>query len=59
MISRENAVILASMTVGLAAALLVGTYADVPTWASLGVLIGLGVVVPTLVNEYLDRQASG
>lgn len=59
MLSRENAVILASMVVAVAAAVLVETYADAPTWVSVGVLIGIGVVVPTVVNEYLDRRSPG
>lgn len=59
MLSRENAVILASMVVAVAAAVLVETYADAPAWVSAGVLIGIGVVVPTVVNEYLDRRSPG
>ena len=58
MISRENTVILASLLVAIVAAALVDTYADLPYWVSLGVLIGLGVVVPTLLNEYLGRRGN-
>ena len=58
MVSRENAVILVSMAVALPAAYLVYAFADVPFWADMLVLMGIGVIVPTLVNEYLDRAAA-
>jgi len=56
MVSRENAVVLASLGVALVAAGLVDAYTAAPYWANLGVLVGLGIVVPTLTNEYLDRR---
>ena len=59
MVSRENVVVLVSMVVALPVTYLVYAFADLPFWAELLVLVGLGVVVPTLVNDYLDRQASG
>ena len=59
MVSRENAVVFASMGVALLATYLVSAFADLPLWAELLVLVGLGVVVPTLVNDRLDRRTAG
>lgn len=59
MVSRENAVIFASMIVAIVAAVLAETLANAPDWASVSLLIGIGVVVPTVVNQYLDGRAPG
>lgn len=58
MVSRENTVIVASLAVAIVAYYLVETYAAQPYWVSIAVLIGIGVLVPTLVNRYLERSES-
>ena len=56
MVSRENKVI--AGFIALAVILLFGIHSvlEPPTWVSGAVVIGVGVVVPTLVNEYLTRK---
>jgi hypothetical protein len=59
MTSRENKVIIGFMA--LAMLLLVGLLgvSDPPTWVSSAVILGVGVIAPILVNEYLDRRTRG
>jgi 2-phosphoglycerate kinase len=56
MVSAENKVIAGFIT--LAVILLFGIHSvsEPPTWVSGAVVIGVGVIVPTLINEYLTRQ---
>jgi hypothetical protein len=56
MISRENKVIIGF--IALAVLLLAGVLgvSDPPTWVSSAVILGVGVIAPILVNEYLDRR---
>jgi hypothetical protein len=54
MVSRENAVILLSATVGLVLAYGGRVTTDLSDTVLIGVLILVGVVVPQLLNEYLD-----
>jgi predicted signal transduction protein with EAL and GGDEF domain len=56
MLSRENTIILAFVVVATTAAVGIDTVADAPEWLPVGLLIGLGVVVPLLVNSYLDAD---
>lgn len=59
MVSRENAVIAAS--IALAFVLLYAlteTNTLTSTSGSAVVLLGVGVVLPTLLNELLDRQGN-
>ena len=56
MVSRENAVIVASIALALLVGYGVFEYTTVSDWVAMAVFLVLGVVVPTLVNEYLDRQ---
>lgn len=56
MVSRENKVVI--VFVALALVVLYGLLEvrDLPTWASSAVIIGIGVVCPVLVNEYLSGR---
>ena len=54
MVSRENAVILLFMAVGLVLAYGGRVTTDLSDTVLIGVLILVGVVVPQLLNEYLD-----
>lgn len=56
MVSRENAVIVASLVVAIAAWYLAEAFAPSTWWASWVALVGVGVLLPTLANEYFDRQ---
>jgi len=57
MVSRENKVIVAfgalALTLGFGGLLLTSVGGTILT----GVILFVGVVVPTAVNEYLDRRA--
>lgn len=55
--TRENGVILAFLVLTLVVLVATHDLADPPTWVTGTVVIGLGVIAPTLVNEYLDRPA--
>ncbi|MBP1987946.1 hypothetical protein [Halolamina salifodinae] len=57
MISRENAVIAVCITLSLVAVYAASAATTLPTWGSIGIVIGVGVLLPTLLNEYLDRQS--
>ncbi|QKY20362.1 hypothetical protein B4589_008205 [Halolamina sp. CBA1230] len=56
MVSRENTII--AVCIALAIALLYGLNAvtTLAQWQSAAVVLGVGVLIPTLVNEYLDGQ---
>ncbi|ERG99151.1 MAG: hypothetical protein J07HQX50_00293 [Haloquadratum sp. J07HQX50] len=57
MISRENTVIIGFIV--LATLLVVPlSESDPPVWAAPIVIIGVGVIAPILVNEYLNRNES-
>jgi len=58
MLSRENKVIVAC--IGLAALTLYVTAETVtlPPWADSAILLGIGVILPLAVNEYLDSKES-
>ena len=60
MLYRENGIILAFVVVAVATAVAIETqFSGLADWIPLAVLLGGGVVVPTLVNSYLDgRQTS-
>jgi hypothetical protein len=59
MVSRENAVIVACMAVALAAAFGGRVLTDLSDTLLFGVLLLVGVLVPQLVNNYLDRREAG
>jgi len=56
-VSRENKVVLGFMTLALALLIVVGQFSGLPAWVGGAVLLGVGVVCPIAVNEYLDGQA--
>ena len=59
MVSRENAVILLSATVGLVLAYGGRVTTDLSDTVLIGALLTVGVAVPQLLNGYLDaRDAS-
>jgi hypothetical protein len=56
MVSRETRV--GGAFVVLALLITYGTLQfDPPDWAAPAILLGIGVVAPLLVNEYLDQRA--
>jgi len=55
-LSRENAVTVSFIALAAVALFAVNELTTPPTWVGAAVLLGVGVVIPTLVNEYLDRQ---
>ncbi|ERH07064.1 MAG: hypothetical protein J07HN4v3_02693 [Halonotius sp. J07HN4] len=57
MLSRENSIILTFVVVAVAAAVFIETqFSGLADWIPLAVLLGGGVVVPVLVNSYLDGR---
>lgn len=54
--SRENIVILGFIAVAVTAAVGSDTVASPPSWLPLAILLGLGVIAPLLVNNYLDTR---
>jgi len=60
MLSRENSVILVFVVVAVATAVAIEIrFTELGDWIPLAVLLGLGVIAPTLVNSYFDgREAA-
>lgn len=59
MLSRENSVILAFVVGAMTTAVILDTrVTGLADWIPLAVLLGGGVVVPTLINSYLDGRAA-
>ena len=56
MVSRENKVIIACIALAIGLLYVVTELTTIPQWAFAAIGIGIGVVVPTLINEYLDRS---
>ena len=56
MVSRENKVIGGFITLAVILLFVIHSVSEPPTWVSDAVVIGVGVIVPTLVNEYLTRK---
>ena len=56
MVSRENTII--AVCIALAIALLYGLNAvtTLAQWQSAAVVLGVGVLLPTLLNEYLEAD---
>jgi hypothetical protein len=58
MVSRENQIVggfvVAALVLGYASASL----ADVPSTVTLAILLGVGVIAPMLVTNYLDATGS-
>lgn len=58
MVSRENRVIAVCIALAVLLLFALNAVTDPPSWAVLAALLGVGVVAPTLVNEYLDRRGA-
>jgi len=57
MLSRENSVILVFVVGAVATAVTIETrFTAIADWIPLAVLIGVGVIVPLIVNNYLDAD---
>jgi hypothetical protein len=56
MLSRENTIIAVCVVLAVIAAVGIDTVADVPDWFPVALLIGLGGIVPLLVNTALDSR---
>ena len=56
MVSEENGVIIISILVALIVGTAVFQYTDYPSWVGMTVFIGLGIVVPTLINEHRNDE---
>ena len=56
MVSRENKVVLLFATVGLALAYVGGVVTSLNDTVPIGILIFVGVIVPQLLNNYLDNK---
>jgi len=56
MVSRENRVILGFVALALVVLYGLLQVRDLPTWASSAVILGIGVICPVLVNEYLNSR---
>ena len=52
--SRENTVTVAFIVAAFALVYAALELTDLPTWGAPAILIGVGVIAPQLVNEYLD-----
>ena len=56
MVSRENKVILAFMAL-IIPFLYAAAELNLPLWVGTAIIIGIGVIAPLIVNEYLDNQS--
>jgi hypothetical protein len=56
MVSRENKVVLLFATVGLVLAYGGRVVTDLDDTALIGILIFVGVIIPQLLNNYLDNK---
>jgi hypothetical protein len=55
-LSRENTVIAVFASTAVLALVGIDSVADPASWQQIGLLLGLGVLVPMLVNNYLDAR---
>jgi hypothetical protein len=58
MVSRENKVIALFVALAFVVLAAVSEFASPASWVGAAVVLVVGVVLPTLVNEYLDSRAS-
>ncbi|GAB7011955.1 hypothetical protein [Halolamina salina] len=56
MVSRENTVIAACIALAIASLYVANTLTTLQQWQSAGLILGVGVLLPTLVNEFLDGR---
>lgn len=58
MVSRENKVIVLCIAFAIFLLGVVLAFAEPPTWVSGMMIIGVGVIAPLLINEYLDSRGA-
>lgn len=56
MLSRENSVIVVCILAAIGLVYALSTLMTLPTWGTVAVVLGIGVLLPTLLNEYLDGR---
>ena len=56
MVSRENSVVLVTGSAALVLLYVFAAVVDAPAWVGTGAVLVVGVVLPQLVNSYLDRR---
>lgn len=56
MVSRENKVIVAFIALAVVLLYIVSAVTTLPTWGSAAIVIGVGVVIPVIINGYLDNR---
>ncbi|KPN29599.1 hypothetical protein SY89_00313 [Halolamina pelagica] len=57
MVSRENTVIAVCIALAIASLYVANSLTTLQQWQSAALILGVGVLVPTLVNEFLDGRA--
>ena len=57
MVSRENTVITLCITLAVVSLYVANSLTTLQQWQSAGLILGVGVLLPTLLNEYLDGRA--
>jgi hypothetical protein len=55
MVSRENLIILAFGTMAIIILYGLATLTDLPTWVSIAVVLIVGVMLPTLINDVVGQ----
>jgi len=56
MVSRENTVIAGCIALAIASLYVANTLTTLQQWQSAALILGVGVLLPTLVNEFLDGR---
>ncbi|GGL62298.1 hypothetical protein [Halocalculus aciditolerans] len=56
MVSRENLVIGVCVVAALVLGLSVASATSLPSWVALAVFLGVGVLLPNLLNEFLRTR---
>jgi hypothetical protein len=56
MVSRENTVIATCIALAITSLYVANSLTTLQQWQSAGLILGVGVLLPTLVNEYLDGR---
>lgn len=58
MVSRENTVIMACISLAVLTLYATAETVTLPPWARSAILLGIGVIAPLVINEYLDTKES-
>jgi hypothetical protein len=58
MVSRENTVVALCIALAFVVLAVVSEFVSQSTWSGAAVVLVVGAIVPTLVDEYLDSRAS-